>query len=344
MNCFDLQDIPIISIIVPVYNAEIYLCRCIDSILSQTFTDFELILIDDGSPDYSGAICDQYAEKDNRIRVFHKKNGGVSSARNYGIDKALGEYIIFLDSDDYWIENNILSLFITKLHTGNLDVVRAEYVYVDEKSNRLFTSIQWEEHLNLKEQVLSSYEMMKYVINGKFFSWLFIFRKNAIENLRFNENLAFLEDMDFVIKLFSKRLRCGYLPIQFYAYRQREKSITSTPSISNIEDSFTFCDVFHEYAFKVEDKRLTSYYLYRGIMMYYWTLETVASDLFIHQYKEIEKNLSLISLRKKIYGWTKLVSQYDFPIHIYVSPYIGVRLFRLRWWGGRILRALKIMK
>ena len=91
---------PMISIIIPVYNTQQYLPRCIDSILSQSFTDFELLLIDDGSTDGSGKICDAYAEKDNRIRVFHKENGGVSSARNLGLNEAQGEWICFVDSDD----------------------------------------------------------------------------------------------------------------------------------------------------------------------------------------------------------------------------------------------------
>ena len=105
------MSFPKISVIVPVYNVEQYLPRCIDSILSQTFTDFELLLIDDGSTDKSGMICDEYAKKDNRIRVFHKKNGGVSSARNVGLDNVtyasregvniLNKYILFVDSDDY---------------------------------------------------------------------------------------------------------------------------------------------------------------------------------------------------------------------------------------------------
>ena len=91
---------PKVSVIVPVYNVEKLLQRCIDSILAQTFTDFELLLIDDGSKDKSGEICDEYAAKDSRIRVFHKQNGGVSTARNLGIDKAQGEWIYFVDSDD----------------------------------------------------------------------------------------------------------------------------------------------------------------------------------------------------------------------------------------------------
>ena len=90
-----------ISIIVPVYNTEKYLHRCIDSVLAQTYQDFELLLIDDGSKDSSGAICDEYAAQDTRVRVFHKENGGVSSARNVGLDLAQGEWVTFVDSDDY---------------------------------------------------------------------------------------------------------------------------------------------------------------------------------------------------------------------------------------------------
>ena len=97
----DFNMIRLISVVVPVYNVEDVLHFCIDSILNQTYSDFELLLVDDGSTDKSGDICDQYARKDTRIRVFHKENGGVSSARNLGIDNANGEYICFIDSDDY---------------------------------------------------------------------------------------------------------------------------------------------------------------------------------------------------------------------------------------------------
>ena len=104
---------PQISVIVPVYNAEKYLHRCIDSILAQTFSDFELLLIDDGSKDNSGRICDEYAAKDSRIRVFHKKNGGVSSARNMGLDNAKGDWITFVDSDD-WVKQDYLYSMISQ--------------------------------------------------------------------------------------------------------------------------------------------------------------------------------------------------------------------------------------
>ena len=101
------SDSPKISVIVPVYKAEAYLHRCVDSLLAQTFQDFEVLLVDDGSPDRSGEICDEYARKDSRVRVFHKENGGVSSARQYGMDHAQGEYTIHADPDD-WVEPTML--------------------------------------------------------------------------------------------------------------------------------------------------------------------------------------------------------------------------------------------
>lgn len=113
---------PKISVIVPVYNAERWLQRCVDSILAQTYPDYELLLIDDGSTDNSGSICDEYASKDYRVRAFHKSNGGVSSARNIGFDKARGEWVTFCDSDDYvypdWLTNYDLE------HTGNAQLIQ----------------------------------------------------------------------------------------------------------------------------------------------------------------------------------------------------------------------------
>lgn len=121
-----------ISVIVPVYKVEKYIGECINSILAQTFKDFELILVDDGSPDKSGEICDSYAKNDNRIKVFHKKNGGVSSARNFGIDKAVGEWLCFIDSDD--------TILPTYLEDFELDKVKSDIYmqgYVKVKESRI---------------------------------------------------------------------------------------------------------------------------------------------------------------------------------------------------------------
>ena len=117
-----MKEYPLISVIVPVYNVERYLPRCIESILKQTYTNFELILVDDGTPDRSGIICDRYAERDTRIRVIHKENGGVSTARNAGIDVAKGEWITFVDSDD-WISENYIDVLVSLAQEYCTDLV-----------------------------------------------------------------------------------------------------------------------------------------------------------------------------------------------------------------------------
>ena len=125
---------PKISVIVPVYNVEKYLRRCIDSILSQTFSDFELLLIDDGSKDKSGDICDEYVAKDVRIKVFHKANAGVSSARNLGLDKAKGEFIFFVDSDDF-LDKTHLENYSKDI--DNFDLIFQGYKLVEETTGKV---------------------------------------------------------------------------------------------------------------------------------------------------------------------------------------------------------------
>ena len=112
-----------ISIIVPLYNCELYLAECIEGVLSQSYKDWELLLINDGSSDGSGKVCNSFAEKDSRIKVINKRNTGVSDTRNQGLDIASGEYVIFLDSDDYWCDNQCLEKLVTLAIANDADVV-----------------------------------------------------------------------------------------------------------------------------------------------------------------------------------------------------------------------------
>lgn len=143
-----------ISVIVPVYNVENYIEKCIESILSQTYTDFELLLINDGSSDKSGSICDTYANKDERIRVFHKKNEGVSIARNFGIKHSLGEWVCFVDSDD-WVENLYLEKFVENKELDEDTMVSQGIIYdfissSDENFPFLFIQIRFVLRENLQ--------------------------------------------------------------------------------------------------------------------------------------------------------------------------------------------------
>lgn len=174
-----------ISIIVPIYKAEKYIHRCIDSILAQSHADFELLLIDDGSPDNCGAICDEYAAKDTRIRVLHKENGGVSSARNLGLDNAKGEWITFIDSDD-WVESEFLDKLIGG---GNADLVVGGTVRTSgmkqQLDDRLYDMKSIPEFLDLY--------LDKLLLRTP---WGKLFRSSIIEDnhIRFNKDIRFGED------------------------------------------------------------------------------------------------------------------------------------------------------
>ena len=137
---------PKISIIVPVYQVEKYLRRCLDSIVAQTFTDWECILVDDGSPDNSGKICDEYAEIDNRFRVFHQENAGVSAARNKGLDVAKGEWITFVDSNDYIEEDYLQSFNPDELENGSL-YVHSNYYREEKYQTKVFGIAENEQYL-----------------------------------------------------------------------------------------------------------------------------------------------------------------------------------------------------
>ncbi len=146
-----------LSIIVPVYKAEKYISRCVDSILAQTFKDFELILIDDGSPDNSGNICDEYAEKDNRIKVIHQQNKGCSAARNAGIKQAQGEYIGFVDSDD-WINSLMYEKLLEILEKYDADIVKSGFDLTDGKDSHSYEL--FDKSLTVEEENILDYYYM----------------------------------------------------------------------------------------------------------------------------------------------------------------------------------------
>lgn len=176
-------SIPKISIIVPVYNVEDYLKRCIDSILCQTYLCFELILVNDGSEDYSGKICDSYVELDDRIRVIHKDNGGLSSARNIGIEEARGMYVVFVDSDD-WISQDAIQYLLETIERTNSDIVSATYQLTDGECKEI--DVQYTENLMTRDQAVKNYLLsgMKHRIADYSFCAK-IYKRKLFDTVRF---------------------------------------------------------------------------------------------------------------------------------------------------------------
>ena len=218
-----------VSIIVPVYKAEPYIRKCIDSILSQTFTNFELLLIDDGSPDNCGKICDEYAELDARVHVFHKENCGVSAARNLGLDHAKGDYVCFIDSDD-WIDPDMLETLIGWEQKKQTDLLFFGLKYE--------SAVDYSDTMELLQKISGVYEGINSVIKAcyiletnEIFGWTCnkLFRNCIIQDhhIKFNEEISIQEDHIFTLA-YLKYVTClaiySYFP---YHYRITADSLTN---------------------------------------------------------------------------------------------------------------------
>ena len=215
---------PTISVIVPVYKVEEYLLECIDSILAQTYTDFELILVDDGSPDNCGVICEEYAEKDRRVTVIHQENQGLSGARNSGIDAAKGEYITFVDSDDIVHEQYLEILLLGMGNNTGITVCRLE-PFVDMVIPGKLNSGAWE-YVGYESQdaLIKLYEGNAALpINA----WGKLFRKSLLDNLRFPVGKLH-EDQFFTPRVFFCAGRIVSCNAKLYYYRTRQESIMRT--------------------------------------------------------------------------------------------------------------------
>ncbi len=219
---------PTISVIIPVYNVEDYLARCVDSILVQTYEKLDVILVDDGSPDGSGKICDEYAAKDSRVRVIHKPNGGLSSARNAGLDAAAGEYLSFIDSDD-WIEPDTYEHMMGLLDKYQAQIVSFGNIEVDGATGEQTLGI-----CPKKEECISSEEMV-----GRIFLWDGcdssvcdkVFHASLFENFRFPEG-KLSEDVAITYKIILQTSKVVMCERPVYYYYQHPNSITKQTVIT----------------------------------------------------------------------------------------------------------------
>lgn len=233
-----------VSVIVPVYNVEKYLNKCIDSIIVQTYKDLEIILVDDGSKDNSGYICDFWGKKDNRIKVLHKANGGLSDARNYGIECATGDYFTFIDSDDY-IHEKMIELLVDALEKNDADISICDFERVqDDKGN--FVNVLQKEELSMtgKDAVEKRYKYkdIRYVT-----AWAKLYKKHLFEEYRYPVGKIH-EDEFLTYKLLYTSDKVVFLNLKLYFYRQRESSIIGQLRVTHmhaVEAMFQSADFFY---------------------------------------------------------------------------------------------------
>ena len=261
---------PEFSVIVPVYKVEKYLKNCVDSIIGQSYQEFELILVDDGSPDTCGEICDKYGTLDTRVKVVHKENGGLSSARNAGLDIATGKYVIFIDSDDFWDDANALEHIHNNLIETDADVLvfpAKRYYENEDKYTYIITSDVYRSKIIDKDVNAS----IRYMIENNIYraaAWNKVVKKSIIDSYSMRFKNGYLsEDMDWCGDLLLYAQRFDFYDNPFYAYRQqRNGSITAGKAEKLISDKLYMCEKGYGQVLKLQDKEkatlLASYYAY----------------------------------------------------------------------------------
>lgn len=239
---------PLVSVIVPIYKVEQYLKRCIDSIIAQTYKNIEIILVDDGSPDNCGAICDEYALNNGRIKVVHKPNGGLSDARNKGIEVSKGDYICFVDSDDY-VEKDYIEKMLSAAELSNADLVISNFKYVYEDG----TIKKYEFEHEFKSY--SSEESMEILVSNNMsiplvVAWSKLYAKKLFSEYRFKKGLIH-EDEEICHKIINSSNKIVIIDDVLYNYVQRTGSIMNEIKLSK---DLVVCDILKDrYEFLVEN-------------------------------------------------------------------------------------------
>lgn len=250
----------LISVIVPVYNVEKYLNKCVESIINQSYKNLQIILIDDGSKDKSGKICDEYAKKDKRIEVTHKENAGVSAARNTGVEKAKGEWITFVDADD-WIEKGLCSILYIKARQNDCEIAMCGYSRVVGSSSEVINFKEKETILNSKEYLIAALNPQ----TGVGFCHTKLIKKTVINEIRFQEKLKVGEDAIYNEMIAKNITKAIYVKEPLYNYRINMNSVVKRFDENYVKKYLISMESNKKYIFEVysnQEDIIQNYYNY----------------------------------------------------------------------------------
>lgn len=221
-------DRPLLTIVMAVYNSQRFLAAAIDSILKQSMSDFELILINDGSSDNSSVICKEYKQRDNRVVYIEKENEGVAIARNCALDIAKGKYVMFVDSDDI-LYTGTLTAIRSALEENNSDILRFEFNTIDEDGNKLYPNYEGKRRKIYNNQIFTPSDYILKILRNEFYLCMNVFRRKILDKhkLRFAEGCSYMEDCDFIIRFLAVSSICGYSSFVGYGYRKYSTSATA---------------------------------------------------------------------------------------------------------------------
>lgn len=295
-------DYGLISVIIPVYNAEKYLKKCLDSVLSQTYTNYEVILVDDGSTDASSTVCDEYASKYDSFVVIHKTNGGASTARNEGIRRAKGDYIFFLDSDD-WINEFALEKLIKTANDEGADLVFCEAKAIDDNKN-----IELEKNYGYKKfyETGNPYKIMEEMMENKEFHvaiWMLLVKREIFtdNDLFFKEGIIY-EDMIISYQFFCLANRASHVREKLYFRRYRENSVmTSKKTEKNIISAITVYNEVSRFKDSLPEEYDSNRHIVRcafNVFNIYRAMPSNIKKQYVNEYKNVKRDI----LSKNAYG------------------------------------------
>lgn len=314
-----------ISIIIPVYNVEQYLDKCLQSVIHQTYQDIEIILVDDGSSDNSGILCDKWQEKDSRIKVIHKSNGGVSNARNVAIEQANGEYLMFIDSDDI-VSDDLCKVLFEMLKNNNADIsiCNATHIFDDRFDFKKTGEI----HCYSRDEAICQLWYQKSFLPGP---WGKLYKKELFKNTKFTEGIIF-EDVDIMHKLFYQCNKIVYGEMELYGYVHHENSITTKKYTQKDNVILDICDKINQFA---SDKDISlqnaakSYNVTGALRVYLNAPNTPEYKEVIEKAKKIIKKygkdvLKDPNIRKK--------NKYALYLYLYLRPLLKIVYKKIDRW------------
>ena len=317
-----------ISVIVPIYNMEKLMRKCLDSILAQTFQDYECLLIDDGSTDGSPVICDEYAARNPRFIAYHKPNGGLSDARNYGIEHAQGEYTIFFDPDD-WVDAGCLTDMYAKVVETDADMVMCDLYYSDSYRQR---------YSKQEPKALNHYSVLRDIINDNVqgFTVIKLIRRSLYHqyNLQYPFGMYGCEDQYTMCKLLKNDIKIAYLPQAYYHYMHYDQdSLSRHYDETTYQHDLRIRDLFVEIVIEDENLRRIAW-------------EKKSLYIITRAFKYGQEYFNNQHFKRTFNSYKCLIWASEMPIIVkiptYLSCYGGYRLWnKLFWTGFRVKQFIK---
>lgn len=311
-----------VSVIIPVYNVEKYLKRCVNSVINQTEKNIEIILVDDGSTDSSGNLCDELEIKYENIKAYHKENGGLGSARNYGFSKSNGEYILFLDSDDF-IEKNAVEKM---MNFSEYDIVCCGFDRVDEETKKVYS----------KEMISMSFDELEInddtIMEAAFLSpsgWGKLFKREVIEEIKFSENKKAIEDTLFYLEVIPRTKKIKYIKEILFHYMVRENSLI----MSITEEK---ADLFEENLVEIKNKYIKNgysekYFNFLELVVFIHNCISIPSRLFNNKEVNMKKRIKHIKMYMNcnFKNWRKIKIEIKKNYFKKLAIYILINMYRI---------------